>query len=96
MFSCEFCEISKSTFSYRTSPVAASVLYKKNWKLSESKTMGEIIEILPSKHQPSWINTIQGNLKSLKISGSKYTNADMKIFQHFVYKHTETMEYLKN
>ena len=24
MFSCEFCEISKSTFSYRTPPVAAS------------------------------------------------------------------------
>ena len=25
MFSCEFCEISKNTFSYRTPPVAASV-----------------------------------------------------------------------
>ena len=25
VFSCEFCEISKNTFSYRTSPVAASV-----------------------------------------------------------------------
>ena len=25
LFSCEFCEISKSTFSYRTLPVAASV-----------------------------------------------------------------------
>ena len=25
MFSCEFCEISKDTFSYRTPPVAASV-----------------------------------------------------------------------
>ena len=24
MFSCEFCEISKNTFFYRTSPVAAS------------------------------------------------------------------------
>ena len=24
MFSCEFCEISKNTFSYRTPPVAAS------------------------------------------------------------------------
>ena len=24
VFSCEFCEISKNTFSYRTSPVAAS------------------------------------------------------------------------
>ena len=27
MFSCEFCEISKNTFSYRTPPVVASVLY---------------------------------------------------------------------
>ena len=26
VFSCEFCEISKKTFSYRTPPVAASVL----------------------------------------------------------------------
>ena len=26
MFSCEFCEISKNTFPYRTPPVAASVL----------------------------------------------------------------------
>ena len=25
VFSCKFCEISKNTFSYRTSPVAASV-----------------------------------------------------------------------
>ena len=30
VFSCEFFEISKKTFSYRTSPVAASVLIKKN------------------------------------------------------------------
>ena len=29
VFSCEFCEISKNTFSYRTPPVAASVLMKK-------------------------------------------------------------------
>ena len=27
MFSCEFCKISKNTFSYRTPPVAASVLH---------------------------------------------------------------------
>ena len=29
VFSCEFCEISKNTFSYRTPPVAASVLNKR-------------------------------------------------------------------
>ena len=28
MFSCEFCEISRNTFSYRTTPVAASDLTK--------------------------------------------------------------------
>ena len=28
MFSCEFCEISKNTFSYRTPPVAASISHK--------------------------------------------------------------------
>ena len=27
VFSCEFCEISKNTFFYRTPPVAASILY---------------------------------------------------------------------
>ena len=26
VFSCEFCEIAKNTFSYRTSPMAASVM----------------------------------------------------------------------
>ena len=26
MFSCEFCEISKNSFSYRTPPIAASVM----------------------------------------------------------------------
>ena len=30
MFSCEFCEIFKDTFPYRTSPVAASEWYKNN------------------------------------------------------------------
>ena len=30
VFSCEFCEISKNTFSYRTPPVAASVLSYKD------------------------------------------------------------------
>ena len=29
VFSCEFCEISKNIFSYRTPPVAASLLHKK-------------------------------------------------------------------
>ena len=29
IFSCEFCEISKNTFFYRTPPVAASVLITK-------------------------------------------------------------------
>ena len=29
VFSCEFCEISKNTFSYRTPPVAASSVLKK-------------------------------------------------------------------
>ena len=28
LFSCEFCEISKNTFSYRTPSVAAPVVYK--------------------------------------------------------------------
>ena len=34
-FSCEFCEISKNTFSYRTPPVAASETYsliKSPWR----------------------------------------------------------------
>ena len=31
VFSCEFCEISKNTFSYRTPPVAASVMVNKRF-----------------------------------------------------------------
>ena len=50
MFSCEFCEISKNTFSYRTPPVAASGLTmkasKKSFKKQNSKeTLGEEILI---------------------------------------------------
>ena len=30
VFSCEFCEISKNTFSYRTPPMANSVVFKLN------------------------------------------------------------------
>ena len=32
VFSCEFCEISKNTFSYRTPPLAASVPLGSNLK----------------------------------------------------------------
>ena len=31
VFSCEFCEIFKNTFSYRTPPVAASVLWRSSF-----------------------------------------------------------------
>ena len=31
MFPCEFCEISKNTFSYRTRPVTASEIYIKDY-----------------------------------------------------------------
>ena len=31
LFSCEFCKISKNTFSYRTPPVAASDDFKKSF-----------------------------------------------------------------
>ena len=36
MFSCEFCEISKSTFLYRTPPVAASGYNVRKVKLTSS------------------------------------------------------------
>ena len=36
VFSCEFCEISKNTFSYRTPPVAASVFCRKEKYLCTS------------------------------------------------------------
>ena len=36
VFSCEFCEISKNTFSYRTPPVAASNKYRMRLRLLQS------------------------------------------------------------
>ena len=30
MFSCEFCKISKNTFSYKTPPVAASIIIRQD------------------------------------------------------------------
>ena len=40
MFSCEFCEISKNTFFYRTPPVAASELFLRihHWSSSDHRT----------------------------------------------------------
>ena len=35
VFSCEFCEISKNTFSYRTPPVAVSEYAMNHWNLPE-------------------------------------------------------------
>ena len=46
MFSCEFCEISQNTFSYRTSPVAASEIGVKNKKAAKTE------------YSPCSINTI--------------------------------------
>ena len=41
MFSCEFCEISKNIFSYRTPLVAASVMtLKSDAKFEEKSTLG--------------------------------------------------------
>ena len=40
MFSCEFCEISKNTFFYRTPPVAASV----SWERSQEDMLKHVSE----------------------------------------------------
>ena len=51
VFSCEFCEISKNIFPYRTPPVAASVqkltLLQKEQKLRETNTVTNKYEINP-------------------------------------------------
>ena len=39
VFSCEFCKISKNTFSYRTPPVAASVVLKVQIRAMLGKNM---------------------------------------------------------
>ena len=41
VFSCEFCEICKSTFSYRTPPVAASAENAIHWKWLQATTGGQ-------------------------------------------------------
>ena len=51
VFSCEFCKISKSTFFYKTPPVAASVTYnntaltwcKGSWILLSAQTVSQSI-----------------------------------------------------
>ena len=45
VFSCEFCEISKNTFSYRTPPVAASVFNKNPLKLLVNEVTLEQIKL---------------------------------------------------
>ena len=78
MLSCEFCEISKNTFFYRTPPVAASV-YTKNLRY----------QLIPSRYnfyqrilQSHWTRgpTKRGSLRSylplIIISDQKFKNAD--------------------
>ena len=51
VFSCEFCEISKNTVSYRTPPVAASVKKDYYWKLSQTEKF--VINVrVAREHEP--------------------------------------------
>ena len=49
VFSCEFCEISKSTLSYRTSPVAASVFQYPSLNTSFVKNIFDHRGVLQTK-----------------------------------------------
>ena len=47
VFSCEFCDISKNTFSYRTTPVATSEKQKEeSRKVSEHVTVNQLIAMI--------------------------------------------------
>ena len=59
VFSCQFCEISKNTFSYRTSPVAASEpciyssqesLFSNNWLLRVLRKVHLLYALLVNGH----------------------------------------------
>ena len=60
VFSCEFCKISKNTFSYRTPQVAASVFGQEYWR---DLTM---YWFLPSLHTGSTINNFYVASKLIK------------------------------
>ena len=56
MLSCEICEISKNTFSYRTPPVAASQNMKAEWrKISDNSLVGSG---LAQQNEPEWHVTL--------------------------------------
>ena len=65
VFSCEFCKTSKNTFSYRTPPVAASVIYLLELSLQQiseedSFTMLRLVLRQPS---PRWTKFAIENIK---------------------------------
>ena len=91
VFSCEFCEISKSTFSYRTTAVAASVYWR--WKQSGIFTIYEtwFVRLSPIFHDYIgkiefisiffiWLETVANHPRSF---GTFTVN--LKIFWH-IYK----------
>ena len=54
MFSCEFCEISKKTFFYRTPPVAVSAVSMKSYKPTLTKDMFKSILIIFNLNVPNF------------------------------------------
>ena len=59
VFSCEFCQISENTFSYRTPPVAASVL----WRWSFCVFHLEASSFL--NFMKTWANFTKANLREV-------------------------------
>ena len=59
VFSCEFCQISKNTFSYRTPPVAASVL----WRWSFLFSMWRLSSLLT--FMKTWANLLKATLREV-------------------------------
>ena len=81
VFSCEFCQVSKNTFSYRTPPVAASVL----WRWSFLFSMWRLSSFL--NFMKTWANFTKATLREVwpwhsrlklgKINGK----SDLKFFK---------------
>ena len=71
VFSCEFCEISKNTFSYRTPPIAASSLSLFKINLRKAKWLVILIYCLSSQSSKYFLNNMT---KPIDFFANKYDN----------------------
>ena len=84
MFSCEFLEISRNTFLYRTSFLAASIYIGRKWILM--RNLAAVLSLRPNFFEKfRRFNAIDRSIKMLKIIEFSKVSIKMKNCKHFAW-----------